>query len=334
MANMTGRISFNELLTVAMDSVWQHRFRSGLTVLGIVIGITTVVTVSSLLTGLRAGITTFFSEFGPDNVFISRYSGDPNQPPPPSELRRRNVGPESAEMIKRLVKSVEEVSVSMILPGFIGRSPITAKVPGFESDQVNMVGLTASGFVTQPKNFLSGRPFTEEEERRAARVCVMGPKLAEALFPSSGADAPASALRRGEAHQAGAERLEVREHERPRLLVYDSALRELAAEIHLSIWCWIRRTARVAIQAHDGDGPERTPGRADILGLRTARLLRNDPHAETRLIEVRSANVVGVLEQVLPRRIGGVLEGRAWLDQLQDQRVVIRVRRIAILIAL
>lgn len=187
MNNFSGRISIAELLSVAMDSVWSHRFRSLLTILGIVIGITTVVTVSSLLTGLQAGVTTFFSEFGPDNVFISRYSGDPNQPPQVAELRRRNVGPESAELIKRLVGSVEEVSVSLVLPSFIGRTPITAKVPGYESDQVNMVGVSASGFITQPRNFISGRPFTDEEERRGARVCVMGPKLADALFPSGGA---------------------------------------------------------------------------------------------------------------------------------------------------
>jgi putative ABC transport system permease protein len=90
-------------------------------------------------------------------------------------------------LIRRLVPTVEEVSVTMYLPGFIGRNPITAKVPGFESDQVNMVGMSASGFVTQPRNFLSGRPFTEEEDRRGARVCVIGPKLAEALFPNGGA---------------------------------------------------------------------------------------------------------------------------------------------------
>jgi putative ABC transport system permease protein len=184
---VAGTITFGEILSVALDSVWSHRFRSLLTILGIVIGITTVVTVSSLLSGLRQGVTTFFAEFGPDNLFISRYSGDPNQQPAVSELRRRNIDPEYAALIKRLVTSVEEVSVVMYLPGFIGRSPLTAKVPGYESDQVNMVGQTASGFITQPRNFLAGRPFTEEEEKRGARVCVMGPKLAEALFPSGGA---------------------------------------------------------------------------------------------------------------------------------------------------
>jgi len=178
-----GRISIRELLGVALDSVWTHRFRSLLTVLGIVIGITTVVTVSSLLSGLRQGVTTFFSEFGPDNLFIARYSGDPGQDPRPAEVRRRPIGIEYAEMIRATVRSVDEVSATMYLPGIIGRTPITAKVPGYESDQVSMVGQTASGFVTQPRNFMLGRPFTDEEERRTARVCVVGPKLANALFP-------------------------------------------------------------------------------------------------------------------------------------------------------
>ncbi len=181
-----GTISLTETIGVALDAVWTNRFRSMLTILGIVIGITTVVTVSSLLTGLQQGITTFFSEFGPDNIFIGRYSGDPNQEPRVNEVRRRVVGPEYAELIKRLVPSVEETSVTMFLPGIIGRSPITAKVPGFESDQVTMQGASASVFTTNPRNFIAGRPFTQEEEQRAARVCIVGPKLAAALFPSGG----------------------------------------------------------------------------------------------------------------------------------------------------
>jgi len=47
-------------MRMAMQAVWTHRFRSLLTILGIVIGITTVVTVASLLSGLRQGVVTFF----------------------------------------------------------------------------------------------------------------------------------------------------------------------------------------------------------------------------------------------------------------------------------
>ena len=66
-------INPTENIGLAMRQVWTHRFRSLLTILGIVIGITTVVTVASLLTGLRQGIVTFFQELGPDNVFVARF---------------------------------------------------------------------------------------------------------------------------------------------------------------------------------------------------------------------------------------------------------------------
>jgi len=82
------RISLRETFSLAFTAVWSHRFRSGLTILGIVIGITTVVTVAALLTGLRKGIVEFFEEFGPNNIFIARVSGDPSgRNAPPKELK-------------------------------------------------------------------------------------------------------------------------------------------------------------------------------------------------------------------------------------------------------
>src|SRR5271156_6564241 len=95
-------------LGIAMDAVGAHRFRSLLTVLGIVIGITTVVTVSSLLTGLREGVVTFFRELGPDNIFIYKTSGDPSQEPP-KERKRRPMKPEYADVVRRWTTSVQDV---------------------------------------------------------------------------------------------------------------------------------------------------------------------------------------------------------------------------------
>jgi ABC-type lipoprotein release transport system permease subunit len=78
-----------------------------LTILGIVIGITTVVVVASLLTGLRAGIVTFFDELGPDNIFIYKTSGDPNQfNEPPKERKRRQIKKEYADVIRRYAGTV------------------------------------------------------------------------------------------------------------------------------------------------------------------------------------------------------------------------------------
>jgi putative ABC transport system permease protein len=80
-------------MRMAIAQVGAHRFRSLLTVLGIVIGITTVVTVASLLTGLRQGVVTFFQELGPDNLFVFKTSGNPDFEPP-KERKRRPLKPE------------------------------------------------------------------------------------------------------------------------------------------------------------------------------------------------------------------------------------------------
>lgn len=172
-----------ETIKLAAESVWSNRFRSGLTILGIVIGITTVVTVASLLTGLRAGIVTFFEEFGPDSIFVSRFSGDPNSGGTPKEQKRRPIQPEYAEFIERTTQALERVSVSLFIPTVQGGKALSAKVPGFESDTIGLQGRTANSYLVQPRELLEGRVFTPEEETRGLRVCVIGFSVAEALFP-------------------------------------------------------------------------------------------------------------------------------------------------------
>jgi putative ABC transport system permease protein len=175
---------WGENLTMALSAVWSHRFRSLLTILGIVIGITTVVTVSSLLTGLRNGIVVFFQELGPDNVFLSKTSGDPSNPfVPPKEMRRRPIRVEYADIIKRLCPSVEQTSISLFVPPVSGGKPLMAKVPGADSDQIGVVGDQTNAFTMIPRELAAGRLFTPEEERRGARVALLGATIAETLFP-------------------------------------------------------------------------------------------------------------------------------------------------------
>src|SRR5215469_3717773 len=105
------RITFRENLSIAFSTVSSHRLRSLLTIVGIVIGITTVVTVSSLLTGLRQGIVIFFEELGPDNIFVQRFSGGGGDGGgPPKERHRRPIRPEYADAIMRLCPSVQVVA--------------------------------------------------------------------------------------------------------------------------------------------------------------------------------------------------------------------------------
>ncbi len=177
-------ISPKENLQMAMTAVWTHRFRSGLTILGIVIGITTVVTVSSLLTGMRASIVTFLDSLGPDNIFISRTDNPGNdQGGPPKQRKRRAIDPAYADVIKRYSTTVEDVALSLMVPPASNGHIVTAKVRGYDTDNLSIVGATPNTVVLTPQDFDEGRYFNDEENIRGAHVAVLGNDIAHTLFP-------------------------------------------------------------------------------------------------------------------------------------------------------
>jgi putative ABC transport system permease protein len=172
---------------MSVQGVWSHRFRSFLTILGIVIGITTVVTVASLLTGLRQGVVTFFQELGPDTIFVFRTSGDPSGPVAPKERKRRPLKPEYADYVRRWCANLEDVGLELFIPPVVNGTPITARVPGYESDNITMVGYSANIISISPRDLTTGRFFSPEEDTRGARVAAIGSNVAESLFPSGNA---------------------------------------------------------------------------------------------------------------------------------------------------
>jgi putative ABC transport system permease protein len=180
-------ISYTENLELALTAVWSHRFRSLLTILGIVIGITTVVTVASLLTGLRKGVVTFFQELGPENIFLFKTSGDPSSNGTEKERKRRPIKPEYADQLRRYCSSLEDIGMELLIPPIVQGRPLTARVPGFESDNISLGGYSANMSTISPRDFESGRYFTPEEEARAMRVAMVGYNVAQSLFPAGDA---------------------------------------------------------------------------------------------------------------------------------------------------
>jgi putative ABC transport system permease protein len=179
-------ISAIENVQMALMGVWAHRFRSLLTILGIVIGITTVVTVASLLTGLRQGVVVFFEELGPDNIFVFKTSGDPSQEPL-KERKRRPMKPEYAEFVRRWCSSVEDVGLQLLIPPVVEGKPITARVPGYETDTINVAGMSPNMVEIQPRDLDFGRYFSAEEDQRSAHEAIIGNNVAESLFPAGNA---------------------------------------------------------------------------------------------------------------------------------------------------
>ncbi len=174
--------ALTEAATLAVESIRTQTARSVLAIIGLVIGIVTVVLVSSTLVGLRNSVAQLFRELGTDNIFAFHRNGDPYTPASDADASRRTLRPADAETIARLAPSVRDVGVQLLVPAATATRVITARAGGNESDTVLIEGTSPNFFDVTDTPFGSGRPFTETESRVAASVAVLGANIARALF--------------------------------------------------------------------------------------------------------------------------------------------------------
>src|SRR5436190_2540997 len=108
---MITNVPRREIVGMALDSIRAHKFRSALTVLGIVIGVTTVIAIASILTGLRENLVKLIEEYGTDNIYAFHLSTGfaPNQDR--EERTRKPLTEEDAVAIRQQTTAVQDVAL-------------------------------------------------------------------------------------------------------------------------------------------------------------------------------------------------------------------------------
>src|ERR671921_2978160 len=105
-----------EIFRMAFDSLRAHKFRSFLTVLGIVIGVAVVIVIASMLTGVRQSIVQVVEEFGTNNIYAFPLSTGPSLGPrDAAERQRKPLTAEDGEAIARLAPAVEIVAPDLFV---------------------------------------------------------------------------------------------------------------------------------------------------------------------------------------------------------------------------
>jgi putative ABC transport system permease protein len=167
-----------ELFTQAMTTLWSHKFRSFLTVLGVVIGTATVIGVASLAKGLEAGMKEQIEQFGSNVAFVSRLGGGPRHSDFTEEERKRK--PITLEDAVELSKLPSALAASPILrpPGM----PPAIKFRNNEVRTPQVRGVWASYANTREVTIARGRFFTETEDQHNVEVAVIGYEIQEKLF--------------------------------------------------------------------------------------------------------------------------------------------------------
>ncbi len=170
--------SLREDLFLALDTLRDHKFRSFLTVLGVLIGTTTVIAVAAIITGLHSQLIQTMEQYGSQTIWVYRYEFSVGTRRTQEERMRKPMTYEDAVAIRDYCPDVERVSVEIYPQGFI---PV-AKYRGQEMAGVQFLGATPEDFAINNSSFVDGRPYTEVENIHRRNVAVIGADVASTLF--------------------------------------------------------------------------------------------------------------------------------------------------------
>ncbi|MBL8180935.1 MAG: ABC transporter permease [Blastocatellia bacterium] len=184
------RTNFYENVLMAFDTLRQHKLRSFLTILGVIIGTVTVIVIAAFVSGIDARVSKEIESFGTNSIYAFKFEPGFNFNPSMEERTRPPLTEEHANAIREQCVNCDYVSPFMSPVDFIS-GPFTERV-NVRNKEIEMTNATVQGaasdyFLMGVTSLAEGRYFTAEEERRRANVAVIGVDVANTLFPRTNA---------------------------------------------------------------------------------------------------------------------------------------------------
>jgi putative ABC transport system permease protein len=168
-----------EIVSMALDSIRAHKFRSALTVLGIVIGVSTVIAIASILTGLRDNLVKLIEEYGTDNIYAFHLSTGFTQNQDREERTRKPLTEDDAVAVRTQASSVEDVAL-MEFPEWGFNSTLTYR--GHTYKRGNLQGVSSNYAQTTNVTMGNGRFISDFDDLHRRDTMVIGWSVADAFF--------------------------------------------------------------------------------------------------------------------------------------------------------
>src|SRR5580692_11849951 len=181
-------LKFRDEVLLALDTLRKNSLRSALTILGIVIGITTVITVTAVINGLNDNVLGGIRELGSDTIIAYRFPWASLSRPPSDWFTRKELQPEWADDIAKL-PHIKAASASMrIFQPEFGSGTADVRHGVYRAKNVILQGNQPSIGEIFDLKIEQGRFFNDTDSEHRAPVVLLGYDTVRTLFPESVAD--------------------------------------------------------------------------------------------------------------------------------------------------
>jgi putative ABC transport system permease protein len=183
----SGNRAFAELkesLALAFDVLRRNRLRSFLTVLGIVIGVTTIITIGAVINGLNSNVLGQIQQLGSTTIFVSRLSWFTNGRLSAKVLQRKYLDPQWTDGMAQLPHVVAAAPVAQIANYEVGGGSSEVRRGNLRAKNVILEGDTPVVADISNLDLASGRFFNETDEEHRSSVTVLGHLTVTTLFPN------------------------------------------------------------------------------------------------------------------------------------------------------
>ena len=181
--------TITEGIAVAFDSIRANKVRSGLTILGVTIGVLVVMVMAAAITGVNQSFEDAMSPNGVETFYVAHwdftsggFAGGPLGEEEPDLLRNKPLDPRWARDLGR-IQGIQSASPFVELTGDFGPGSFEASV-GSDRVEILFYGVGADYLEIYSGDIISGRWFTHPEAERRAPVAVIDSTVAADLFGS------------------------------------------------------------------------------------------------------------------------------------------------------
>jgi putative ABC transport system permease protein len=180
-----------ETAAMAFDTIRSNKMRSALTVLGVVIGVTSIVGMTSLIRGFDTSLRNSINSLGPNTIFVQKFgiSSFSSSSSFMQLMRRPNLTADDMKAIERMSTTIGMVDI-WIGGGGPGSQEAIQRVfyRGERTRPMGILGTTERYVEINFAKMFAGRSFTQQEVQRTRQVAVVGYGVYEALFEKRGID--------------------------------------------------------------------------------------------------------------------------------------------------